>query len=96
MVTLTFTIASLIISASTHLFLISDSIREKRRKNKPTKKIQVLFLSLELEYSEYKEGIHTLSWFFAFLTASLIFATMSNYIFNLALEITFCARKKNG
>ena len=91
MVTLIFAIvSSLIISVSTHLFLIHDHLKEKRRNNVPNNGNSSFILkALELEHSEYKQGIHTLSWAYGFFSAGLIFATVTNYVFNLPLEITF-------
>lgn len=91
MVTLSFATASILItSVSTHWFIIHDGLKLKRRELTPNKKNSNYILkNLDFEYSEYKQGLQIIISVFAFLTAGLIFATLSQYVFNLPLEITF-------
>lgn len=83
---------SIVIGASTHLCLLHDHLREKRRntgfESKQSKsQLDFILHSLELEHVEYRSLLHDIIWVCVSLSVGLFLGTALQYLFSLPMEI---------
>ena len=83
---------SIVTGASSHLYLLHDRLRQKRRtskkaSNKSSDKSDFLRQSLELEHVEYRNLLHDIIWVCVSLSVGLFLGTALQYLFALPIEI---------
>jgi len=82
---------SILIGASSHLYLLHDRLKQKRRGNQPTSgysthQFDFLRHSLELEHVEYRSILHDIIWVCVSLSVGLFLTTALQYLFALPME----------
>lgn len=84
---------SIVIGASSHLYLLHDHLRQQRRCIRLTssklknQQFEVLRHSLELEHVEYRSILHDIIWVCVSLSVGLFLTTALQYLFALPMEI---------
>jgi len=83
---------SIVTGASSHLYLLRDRLRQKRRtpatsSTQSSHKFDFVIHSLELEHVEYRSLLHDIIWVCVTLSVGLFLGTALQYLFALPMEI---------
>lgn len=85
-------VSSAICGVSSHLLLIHDHLKKKRRTQLPISssrdtKRDLRLKSYELEHAEYRNILHSLLWITVFVSAGLIITGIFQFSFTMPLEM---------